>query len=157
MDARIQQKILELISGGMTDYRLIQDELRKPSQTINTISIQRPEYQIEVQLAAIVLKYVSFNNILAVPKKDRKSFIAAQLLNQMSVAQNQEAKNEILKDSLIMITLDSQLTTSFDDSDFCQQTKQVNEITYGDSFLESIGLTNNDFPSKTEILELMVT
>ncbi len=155
MQDKIQQKILNLISQGITDYRSIQDMLKRKEVIEVENKIPRTSYSIEIQLRSLALKYVSPTELLSTPAEFRKQLIASRLLASVQNASTQDRINETMSDSLLMLTLDGQITTSMSDPNYAQEFETVISHESQTSWLEQNGFSETDIPSKYELLELI--
>lgn len=157
MHSIITNKILELRDSGLTDWRAIQDALRKPAVIEQAVTVSRPSADAEQALAVLVFKYVAPQELMATDPAERKTLIASKMQAAVASAEGQAAVNAALADSLLMLTLDSQVTTSFSSPDFGQPETTVMQMVAGASWLVANGLTDADIPAKYDILKLIET
>jgi hypothetical protein len=148
-------KILALYVEGLTDYRSIQEALKRPTQTVNATTQTRPAYAAENKLALLLIpNVVSFGEIMAA--QDKVEFVAQRLKDRFAAAE--------LADKLNILALSAEIQNAFlevkeagskgfSDPDFLTPTVQGETISYGPSWLEENGFA--EYPSKYEILDVL--
>lgn len=156
MDQILIDKLKELKSLGFNSARQMQHEVSKPTIIQEEYQVPREAKKWESKLLAILIPdFVTLQEIKAIPKNERKEYIADKMIAQYNALATVALKTNYLfkcqQIATYQLYLEQAGSTGFDDPDFNKDNATLGRTANGPSFCE---LNNLQIPTTDEIKEV---